>query len=426
MKDELTPLNAQLRSRIGERDNLHSLNQILEQRVAERTKWLTLMHDVTRAISEARNWDEALQLVLRCICQSEGWRIGFLYLPDRDEPDVLVPAISCFEDERFQPFHVVSTNRRFSRGQDLPGRIYADGVPCWVNSQEEMLSILVPARSEVARQVGLRAAVGLPVTLGRDVFAVLELFSDRSYEPSEELANLMNDVSAQISRVLERERLTAQMAELVWREQQDLLHTLHDSLGQTLTGLGFLSAALSQRMTGADTEAIELAEQIAQQARHALDQVRQLSKGLFPIEVDAKSLMPALHQLASMTESLHKIHVVVEGDVPIPVRDARVATQLYRIVQEAVTNAVRHAQTRTIRIQVGVEAGLTRLSVIDDGVGLQKSAPNRNGLGLHIMRYRATSIGAQLSIESPAVGGTTVTCTLRETPRAVDSDTPGR
>jgi signal transduction histidine kinase len=92
----------------------------------------------------------------------------------------------------------------------------------------------------------------------------------------------MKSVSDQIGRVLERERATARMADLVWREQQSLLHTLHDSLGQTLTGLGMLSAGLSQRLTAADADTAGTAGEIARQAQLALDQVRQLAKKLFP------------------------------------------------------------------------------------------------------------------------------------------------
>lgn len=403
---------------------LQRLNQTLERRVTERTKWLTLMHEVTRAISEAPTWDDALHRVLCGICETEQWQIGFVYLPDKDSPDTIVPVISCFEQERFRPFHLASEQQRYVRGESLPGRVYAEGIPQWVNNQDELVQ-LVTKRSEAVRQIGLKAAAALPVTVGREVIAVLELFSIQSHAPSEELVTLMNDVSAQIGRVLERERWTAEMADLVSREQQDLLHTLHDSLGQTLAGLGMLSAALSKRLARGDVAAaVETAEQVAQQAQQALEQVRQLSTGRFSLGVAAEGLVPALHQLASATESVHEIHVEVEGDVQITLRDARVATELYRIAQEAVTNAVKHAHARTIRIQVSAEPGLTSLRIIDDGVGIRKE-PAHDGLGLRIMQYRATSIGASLSIDPGASGGTIVTLTLREAPRPETSNMAG-
>jgi signal transduction histidine kinase len=400
------------------------LNQTLEERVAERTKWLTLLHNVTRAISEAPSWDEALRVVLRRICEAEKWQVGCVYLPDRDTPDQLVATVVCSEGERFQPFRQATEEMRSARAQSLPGPVYAEGRSLWLDGQEDLLTML-PVRADAAKAVGLVAGTALPITFGDETVAVLELFSDQPHRPSEELSSLMNDVGAQIGRLLERERLTAQMADLAWREQQELLHTLHDSLGQTLTGLGMLSTALNQRLTGTDAAAADTAQQIAQQAQQALGQVRQLSKGLFPVEIDPEGLMPALRQLATTTESLHKVRVQVQGHETIPVRDPRLATQLYRIAQEAVTNVVKHAEARTISIQIGSESGVVTLRIADDGVGIRNAARKRDGMGLRIMQYRATSIGAHLTVEPRPTGGTVVTCTLREMPPPATSHTSG-
>lgn len=404
------------------RDQLRQMNHTLERRVTERTKWLTLMHALTRAVNGASSWDEALRLLLRRICVAEHWQVGYVYLVDKESPDEIVPAISCYGHERFKPFHLVSHQSRYKRGESLPGRVFAEGVPIWTNEQEELLK-LMPLRAEAAKQVGLRAAAVLPVTIGQQAIAVLELFSDQPHEPSDDLVNLMNDVSAQIGRVLERERLSAQAADLVWREQQSLLHTLHDSLGQTLTGLGMLSAGLSQQLASTHGAAAQTAQQIAEQAQQALEQVRHVTRGLSPVEVDAASLMPALRRLAAATESLHKIRVRVEGEAPASIRDNRVATELYRIAQEAVTNAVKHAHASTITIQLGTEAVMSKLSVLDDGLGIPDSVPSKDGMGLYIMRHRAASIGGNLSIEPRPDGGTVVTCTLREPPHSRTSHT---
>jgi signal transduction histidine kinase len=385
----------------------------LEQRVADRTKWLTLMHDVTRAINDASTWDEGLHEVLQGVCETADWQIGFVYLPDRDDPHVIAPAITCVRDERFRPFHETSEHRRYPIGQPLPGRIYEEGAPAWVNGAEELMAIL-PLRGEVASQVGLQAAAAFPIRFGRDIIAVLELFSDELHPPDEVLMQLMNDVSGQIGKVLERERSTARMADLVWREQQGLLHTLHDSLGQTLTGLGMLSAGLVQQFAGMNQDAADRAGQLAEQAQVALDQVRQLSRGLFPVDVDAHSLLPALRDLASTTEEMfHRIRVHVLGEMPGSIQDAWVATQLYRIAQEAVTNAVKHARATAIAIELTEHNGAVTLRVLDDGIGIPGAMTTNDGMGLQIMRYRATSIAAQFRVDAAAGGGTEVVCTLR-------------
>ena len=393
-------------------NQLRELNQTLEQRVRERTKWLTLMHDVTRGINDASSWEEALGAVLNRICEGGQWQVGFVYLPVHDAPDAIAPAISRFSEERFRAFHAVAERQRYARGQSLPGQVYAEGTPVWVNGQAPLLDLLT-FRRDAARDAGLTATAALPIRFGRDVIAVLELFSDQPHEPNELLENLMNDVSAQIGEVLERERATAQMADLALREQQELLHTLHDSLGQTLTGLGMLSAGLRQQLSGTNQAAAETAQQVATQAQLALEQVRQVSRGLFPVEIDAEGLLPALRDLAATTQALHKLQVHADGDARVSIHDSRVATQLYRIAQEAVTNAVKHAGARAIEIRLTAGPGLTTLRVTDDGTGFQPGIARPNGLGLRIMRYRASSIGGVLSIDRGADGGTVVTCALR-------------
>jgi signal transduction histidine kinase len=226
----------------------------------------------------------------------------------------------------------------------------------------------------------------------------------------------MVDINAQVGKIIERERMTAEMADLVWREQQGLLHTLHDTLGQSLTAVNVLSSALGHRLQAADAAGAAAAGQIVQQATLALDQVRQLSRGMFPIADESLDMMSALRELAAATESIHKMRVQVEGDLTKARLEGRVVTHLYRIAQEAVTNAVKHAQADAIRIEVKSDRGVTRLRVTDNGIGLPGNGDRREGLGLRVMRQRAASIRATLSIKANSSRGTTVACTLRQPP----------
>jgi signal transduction histidine kinase len=392
-------------------EQLARSRQELEMRVADRTRWLSLMHEVARAINEAATWDDALHRVLRRLCETERWQIGFVYLPQSSHQETIAPVVSCFADERFRSFHDLSMQQTYTHGDRLPGQVYGDKMPFWPVDTEAFLTA-IPVRAATATAAGLRAGAAFPVTVQGDVVAVLEMFSDKPHPPDEQLTSLMQDVSDQVGRVLERERATARMADLVWREQQGLLHTLHDSLGQTLTGLGMLSAGLGQRLAATDADTAATAGEIARQTQLALDQVRLLAKNLFPVDVDAESLLAALRDLASATTTLHKIDVRVEGNLRETLHDGKIATELYRIAQEAVTNTVKHAQARAITIRVEDGSGLLRLTIADDGIGIAPVEPG-DGAGLRIMRYRATSIGAALAVERGRTGGTVVTCTLR-------------
>jgi chemotaxis methyl-accepting protein methylase/signal transduction histidine kinase len=384
----------------------------LEQRVKERTKSLALIHDVSQAIDGAPNWSAALHLVMRHICEAEDWQLGYVYLPSADASHELSAAVGFSSDKRFLPFHLLSQATRYASAESLPGRVFNDGHHVWINDQEGLRKQL-PARADAAMQVGLKAVVALPVRVGRETLAVVELCSDRPHAEGDELVRLMRDVSTQIGRVIERERIMAQVGEIIWGEQQDLIHALHDVVGQQLTGLGMLAASLNRRLKEADPEVAETAQQVANASQEALDQVRQLSRGLFPANIDGAGFVHALRELASTTEALHKIPCSVDSDTPIVIPDNRAATQLYRIAQEAVTNALRHAEAEHIAIRLRTEAGAMTLTVTDDGVGIHNRVPNENGIGLRIMRHRAMSVGAAFSAGPAPDKGTVVTCTLQ-------------
>jgi PAS domain S-box-containing protein len=368
--------------------------------------------DIARAINEAATWHDALYEVLHRLCKTHHWQIGFIYIAHAENPELIRPVVSCFTDERFKLFHDRSIKQFYARRDWLPGRVYVESA-AFGDGDAGALSGALRARSAVAVAAGLRSLAAVPVTVQGEVIAVVEVFSVQAHPLHEHLTDLMHTISDQIGRVLEREQATARMADLVWREQQALLHALHDSLGQTLTALGMLSSGLRQRLASADADAAQTATEIVRQTQQALDQVRLLAKRLFPLEVEAESLMAALRNLASATEGLHgKIHVRVDGEAPRDLRDGKVVTELYRIAQEAITNSVKHAHATMVRVWIDSTPAFTRIQVVDDGVGLPQPEPV-DGAGLQIMRYRAASIGASLSVQRGMTGGTVVTCTLR-------------
>ena len=130
-----------------------------------------------------------------------------------------------------------------------------------------------------------------------------------------------------------------------------------------------------------------------------------------PVELDPGGLMNALQDLADQTERMLGINCVFQCDDEVLVQDSTTATQLYRITQEAVHNAVKHAQPTRIDIALYVRDGL-RLTVQDDGCGWSRGATEHGGAGLRIMQHRARIIGGHLDVESDVGRGTTVTCTV--------------
>lgn len=199
-------------------------------------------------------------------------------------------------------------------------------------------------------------------------------------------------------------------------EQQRIGQELHDGTQQELTGLGLLAQSLSESL-GAKGEAAEaalaakLATGIAETNRH----VHELSRGLVPVPVGAARLEAALTDLARRTETSAGLECRLEYSAPAEVADDFIATHLFRIAQEAVTNAARHAQATSVQIRLHSGRSELRLEVADNGKGMQQPKPEGSGVGLRIMEDRCALIGGSLTVGQRAGGGTIVSCLV---PRA--------
>ena len=210
---------------------------------------------------------------------------------------------------------------------------------------------------------------------------------------------------------LERELFGREVLRIAAREQQQIGQALHDDVGQEVTGLGMMAQSLAQRLPEAAQE-----KRIAARLVAGFDQlhrkVRELSHGLIPVHVETRGLSAALDDLAARTTEQSGISVTFECPEWIDLPDHQTSTQVFRIAQEAVTNALRHARPRQIRLTLRAEPDGLRLRIKDDGIGVQGRPKRGDGLGLHIMEHRAEFIGGALQIGSSEEGGTMVTLTL--------------
>jgi signal transduction histidine kinase len=258
-------------------------------------------------------------------------------------------------------------------------------------------------------EAGLRSAVAFPVKAGREIVAVVECFTDRIVKGSENLLPAMTAVGLELGRVVERRRLQEGYTEAVWEQQRKIAQELHDGLGQELSGVGYLTKSLAEALKG--TDQFQIAEMAKEGIGRSLDQIRGMAKGVLPVDLDSEGLMAALGQLAETTSSVFGIKCHLVCYTPVFVEDNAVALHLYRIAQESVTNAVKHGRPKQVTITLSSGSGGLKLTVRDDGSGLPESPPSA-GSGLKIMRYRAASIGATLTLERGPEGGTIVTCVM--------------
>jgi PAS domain S-box-containing protein len=213
--------------------------------------------------------------------------------------------------------------------------------------------------------------------------------------------------------VTERRELERELIEISERERQRIGYDLHDTLGQQLAGIAFLSKVLEQRLMARHAAEAAQAAQIVTFVNQAIEQARTLAGGLAPVTLETYGLVFALQELAASVEALFHCSCKVSSHHAIHITDHAVAIHLYRIVQEAVNNAIQHGKASQITITLSVrrEGGMI-LMVHDNGVGLPTDVAKRHGMGLRIMHHRARMIGAIFEVQRGACAGTYVSCTL--------------
>ncbi len=208
----------------------------------------------------------------------------------------------------------------------------------------------------------------------------------------------------------ERQRMAREMLAVSDREQRRIGQDLHDGLGQLLAGMAFLSQALAQKLARQSIAETAEAMQLVHLANKAMTWARELVHGLSPVELEGEGFIVALQDLAMQAEHLFGLTCQVTCNRLPPMPDHTVATHLYRIAQEAVSNAVKHGQAHHVVLGLTAGQDSTTLTIHDDGIGFQEGASKPTGMGIRSMHYRASIIGASLAIHSDAGSGTIVVC----------------
>ncbi len=223
--------------------------------------------------------------------------------------------------------------------------------------------------------------------------------------------------------ITHRKQLEREILEVSDREQRRIGHDLHDGLCQHLAGIELMSQVLEKKLTGKSKEGAVRAADIARHVREAISQTRALARGLSPVTLESEGLASALHEQALTMEKMFGVRCHFDYDAQVPVPDHAVATHLFRLAQEAVSNAVKHGGARQITIQLKANQGWICLGIADDGKGFDPEQQARAaGMGLRIMKFRAGMVGGTLTIERNAGRGMLVRCTAPHTTTAAKQE----
>ncbi|MBF0558343.1 MAG: hypothetical protein HQL08_06145 [Nitrospirae bacterium] len=188
---------------------------------------------------------------------------------------------------------------------------------------------------------------------------------------------------------------------------------LHDGVGQALTGIAFLCKAMEQTSNASENSFYEPIIKIKNSINETICKVKDISRGLTPIDIETEGIEMALMRLVGSTGSVYNVKCSLTYDPGINIKDRLIAEQFYFIASEAVTNAIRHGKANAIKLSLTKTDNKLSIAVEDNGIGFEPYMKYNQGMGIRIMRYRAQMIGADFDIKREKDEKTLVVCSIR-------------
>lgn len=250
--------------------------------------------------------------------------------------------------------------------------------------------------------------------LNADEHAILTKGGERIDVEYRAVADTVPGVHLSVLRdISERVRLEKEILQICEKERRRIGEDLHDELGQELTGIAFLTKVLEDELITKRMVESEKAREIGKLLNRVITQLHELIKGLFPVRPEPEGLISALDELSGGVQKRFKIPCTFEYNKCVSFDGDEMAVQIYRIAQEAVNNAVKHAAANHISIRLTSDKDRTVLTVEDDGVGFPEGSAVKKGMGLSIMKHRARLIDAIFRVERVSEGGTLLSVSTR-------------
>jgi PAS domain S-box-containing protein len=292
-------------------------------------------------------------------------------------------------------------------GPTVAARILRSGRPERADSYDGMTGTTV----ELLRDLGFRSSVGAPIKLGGRLWGAVMVSTVEETpfpEGSEQrIADFADLVALALANAEARRELAASRARIVEAgdaERRRLERNLHDGAQQRLVAIALGLRMCEVKLANGDPEAGELLRNAKAELADALEELRELARGIHPAILTDRGLGPALEMLASRASIPVEVAATFEGRLP-----PRVEAAAYYIVAEALTNASKHARASRVRVDVGRTGERALVEVADDGEG---GADQARGSGLRGLRDRVEALGGELTIASPTGAGTTLTARL--------------
>lgn len=383
---------------------------ITKRKEAERCR--NLQYDVAQLLAKSTSLSEAALRVLEQVCGTMGWRTGEFWSVQRDSNLLNLLCAWPLEDTP-SLWGELTKKQTMEMGSGIPGRVAVSRTQVFIAN---VTTDDKCERRELSEKLGMRSAFAFPVSVRDEVLGVLVFFGNVTHPPDDDLSSCFAAIGRDISQFIERKTLEREVLEISHKEQNRLGRDLHDGLGQQLTALELFSVRLAVEADGKSRTLGKKVRKMGEHLRDAIKQTRGMANGLSPISLNEGSLVTALNKLAEGTRAMANVDCELICPTPIEI-DLESGIHLYRIAQETTNNALKHGRARKIRISLTEQNNRElHLAVSDNGQGFAMSEAIGGGMGLRVMKYRASLIGAELNIESEVGKGTCVTCVLRKCP----------
>ncbi len=425
--DDPQPLHAvgmvmDITERKAAESQLQDSYEWLEQQIAERTRVLETLQKVTRIANESVLIQGTVHAVLQQLTEFNGYKVGHVHLIRKpqnqfpagsDSAEFFGDALWYVQDEEAPPRGPVrDAHDRSDLLAKLRQQVVESGRPTWIADLEAAVEGEKAARELVS--LGIRSLTLAPVSFQKEVIAVVLLFGNDICTPSETFRDLLVDAGIQLGHAIARQRLQQVVGRIADEEQRRIGRELHDTIAQQLTGGALVAQALKGSLSGEETARQQTVDQLIEIFSAAHRGVRELSTGLMHNAARADDLVSVLQSICGEVTRRFDVgcELLVEEFEACSIQNESAAMAIVQIAREAIHNAVKHASATQIDVELATRADEVRLVVGDDGVGMAASSPDRSTNGLHIMRFRADSLGGDLQLISPEMGGTSVILTL--------------
>ena len=365
---------------------------------------LQLLQSVIFALGQTHGVVPALAIVVEGVCKAAGWAFGEAWIPREDGSRLERGPVWHVRSRPLASFARASREFSFAPGEGLPGRVWRRSRPLWI--RDVRLDSKFP-RAALASKAGLKAGFAVPVLAGSEVVAVLSFFVFEPRDEDDRMVKLVCTVAAQLGSILRRNlaeralRLSRAALEAQEAERARVARELHDGVNQILS-----SAAFRLKLVEGDPAA-----RVRELIDGAMSEIRRISRDLGPGVVEDLGLVGGVRRLGE--EFCERTGAGVRiSNLRFPAElPSGVASNLYRVVQEALANVERHAGATDVRLNLWKRRGWIGVGVSDNGRGFDPPGRKRGdfrpaSLGLSHLRERARLLGGRLTIRSSPGHGT--------------------